>query len=168
MLIRREREEDHAAVYSLVKDAFAGAEHRDGTEQDLVEALRKGAAFIPPLSLVAEEDGVPVGHILFTKVQLGSNEELALAPLSVLPAYQRKGIGRALIEEGHRIGTRLGYHYSIVLGSEGYYPRMGYVPASRYGIISPFDVPDKNFMAFRLAPGGGQGLVKYAPEFGVG
>ena len=70
MNIRTERPDDYEAVYSLVEQAFASAEHSDGTEQDLVAALRKGEAFVPELSLVAEIDGKIVGHILFTEAKV--------------------------------------------------------------------------------------------------
>ena len=60
MTIRRETPADYEAVYALIQEAFASAEHRDGTEQDLAAALRKGGAFGPELSLVAEEAGRPV------------------------------------------------------------------------------------------------------------
>ena len=109
MHIRKETATDHAAVYSVVKRAFEHAEHADGNEQDLVNALRKGDAFIPELSLVAEADGKVVGHIMFTRATVDGKPVLALAPLSVLPEYQRKGIGKALIQEGHKIAKELGY-----------------------------------------------------------
>lgn len=67
MKIRRETSRDHDAVYTLIQEAFASAEHSDGNEQDLVQALRASPAFVPELSLVAEENGSLVGHILFTE-----------------------------------------------------------------------------------------------------
>lgn len=140
MIIRKEEAKDYEIVCLLVKKAFESAEHSDGNEQDLVNALRKGDSFIPELSLVAEIDRKIVGHIIFTKAILGDKTVLALAPLSVLPEYQRKGIGMALIKEGHRIAEKLGYGYSIVLGSEKYYPKAGYFPAEKFGIKPPFDV----------------------------
>ena len=84
--IRQETPADHAEIYSLIQTAFASAEHRDGNEQDLVNALRKSEAFIPELSLVAQLDGRIAGHILFTKARIVNTTQLALAPLSVLPA----------------------------------------------------------------------------------
>ena len=167
--IRQETPADHAEIYSLIQTAFASAEHRDGNEQDLVDALRKSEAFIPELSLVAQLDGRIAGHILFTKARIGKTTQLSLAPLSVLPPFQRQGIGTALIQEGHRIAKELGYAYSIVLGSETYYPRLGYAPASRYGIRPPFEVPYANFMAFPLRIPAPQisGVLEYAPEFEI-
>ncbi len=169
MLIRKEEPKDYEIVYSVVKLAFDSAEHADGNEHDLVSALRKGDAFIPELSLVAETDGKIVGHIMFTKAKVEEDTVLALAPLSVLPEYQRRGIGTALIKEGHRIAAELGYIYSIVLGSEKYYPRAGYLPAQEFGIIPPFDVPSENFMACKLKNGASAlcGTLKYAKEFGI-
>lgn len=168
--IRRETPGDYGAVYRLIKEAFASAEHSDGNEQELVAALRNRGAFVPELSLVAVEDGKPVGHILFTEVRVGGSVQLALAPLSVLPAYQRRGIGTALMQRGHSIARELGYDYSIVLGSPAYYSRAGYVPASTYGIRPPFDVPDGNFMALRLRDGADSlvGAVQYDKAFGLG
>lgn len=167
MIIRQEQTEDYPAVYRLVKTAFEGAEHRDGTEQDLVERLRKSAAFVPELSLVAERDGEIVGHILFTKAHLGTARVLGLAPLSVSPACQKQGIGMKLMLEGHRIARALGYEVSIVLGNEQYYPRVGYLPAAQFGIRAPFEVPDANFMALSLqgVPMQFDDVMQYAPEF---
>lgn len=169
MIIRTENPMDIETVYSIVSKAFESAEQADGNEQDLVNELRKGNSFIPQLSLIAEIDGIAVGHIMFTKATVGDTDVLALAPLSVLPKYQRQGVGTALIEEGHKIAKELGYNYSIVLGSELYYPKMGYLPADTFGIKPPFDVPRENFMAYKLnetAPKI-QGILKYAKEFGI-
>ncbi|MCI9157342.1 MAG: N-acetyltransferase [Lawsonibacter sp.] len=142
MIIRQEETKDYKAVYRVVKSAFDSAEHSDGNEQDLVNALRNS----------------------------GGSTQLALAPLSVIPGRQRQGIGKALIQEGHRRARELGYRYSVVLGSETYYPQMGYLPAEQYGIQAPFDVPRENFMACQLEKGAPQisGVVQYAKEFGIG
>ncbi len=169
VVVRQEEARDRETVYFLVKEAFAHAEHTDGSEHELVNALRKSKAYIPTLSLVAETGGRVVGHIMFTKAAVGTATVLALAPLSVLPEYQRQGIGTALIQEGHRLAGELGYGWSIVLGSETYYPRAGYLPADTFGIHPPFPVPRENFMACKLvdhAPAV-YGTVRYAREFGI-
>ena len=167
--IRQENKNDYEQVYNVVKTAFENAEHSDGNEQDLVNDLRKSDSFIPELSLVAVKDNKIVGHILFTKIKIGKYEELALAPLSVLPKYQRQGIGKKLIETGHKIAKELGYNYSIVLGSEKYYPKFGYTSAIDYGIKAPFEVPNENFMAIKLKDTEVEinGTVQYAKEFGI-
>lgn len=167
--IRKENKNDYNEVYNVIKKAFETAEHSDGNEQDLVVRLRKSKAFIPELSLVAVEENKIVGYILFTKIKTKDNIELALAPLAVLPEYQRKGIGKKLIETGHNIAKNLGYHYSIVLGSENYYSKMGYILAIQYGIKAPFQVPDENFMAIKLNDTNIEikGTVEYAKEFEI-
>ena len=164
MIIRQERSKDFPSVYALVKAAFESAEHADGNEQDLVNALRKSDSYIPELSLIAEVDGKIVGHIMFTKLKIGNQVQLALAPLSVMPEYQKLGVGTALIQEGHKRAKALGYGYSVVLGSEKYYPRIGYLPAKNYGI------PSENFMACKLSENAPavSGVVQYAKEFGIG
>ena len=167
--IRQENKKDYAEVYSVIKTAFMTAEHSDGNEQDLVIRLRKDTNFIPELSLVAVYDDKIVGYIMFTKIKIGEYEELALAPLAVLPENQKQGIGKKLIKEGHKIAKKLGYHYSIVLASEKYYPKLGYVPASQYGIKAPFEVSNKNFMAIKLNDFDQKivGTVEYAKEFNI-
>ena len=103
MKIRQEERKDYGEVYKLIREAFKTAEHADGNEQDLAEALRESRAFVPELSLVAEEHGEIIGHILFTEAKVGEDTVLALAPLSVKPGYQRQGVGAALIRQGHKL-----------------------------------------------------------------
>lgn len=169
MIIRQETQNDYGEIYNVVKAAFESAEHSDGNEQELVNALRKSESYVDKLALLAEVDGKTAGYIMFTKIKIGDATELALAPLAVLPEYQRKGVGTALIKEGHRIAKELGYNYSVVLGSEKYYPRFGYKKASEYNIKAPFDVPDENFMAFSLSEEKRNicGVVQYDAAFGI-
>ena len=136
--IRKENVNDYEEVYNVIKTAFEKAEHSDGKEQELVIELRKSNSFIPELSLVALEENKIVGYILFTKIKIGNSTELALAPLAVLPKYQRKGIGTKLIKEGHKIAKQLNYNYSVVLGNNKYYSRLGYITANKYIIWHHF------------------------------
>ncbi len=150
MLIRQEEKKDFSEIYEMVTSSFKTAEHSDGNEQDLVVKIRENDEYIKELSLVAVIDNKIVGHIMFTKVKLGDRIELALAPLSIDPDHQRQGIGMALMNEGHKIAKDLGYEFSIVLGSDKYYPKVGYKQASEFGISAPFDVPSNYFMALNL------------------
>ena len=169
MKIRQAEKRDWMTIYEVVREAFRSAEHADGNEQDLVKLLCNGESFIAELSLVAEKNGKIIGHIMFTKAKVGTESVLALAPLSVLPAYQRQGVGSALVRRGHEIAQKLGYKYSVVLGSEKYYPRFGYVQADSLEIEAPFDVPRKNFMACKIGNEAVavHGMMEYAKEFGV-
>ncbi len=150
MIIRQEEKKDFAEIYEMITESFKTAEHSDGNEQDLVLKIRENEEYIPELSLVAIKDEKIVGHIMFTKIKLGDKTELALAPLSVAPSYQKQGIGKALINKGHQVAKELGYEFSIVLGSDKYYPKFGYIQAKEFEISAPFDVPDEYFMAINL------------------
>jgi len=168
ILIRQECEADFDSVYAVVRSAFETMEVASGDEQDLVNRLRKSTAFIPELSLVAEHDGNIIGHILFTKMKVGTHPVLALAPVAVLPEYQKQGIGAKLIDEGHRIARELGHSIVILVGHPDYYPRFGYKPAGNFNIQAPFDVPADAFMVLELREGGLKGvsgMIEFAPEF---
>ena len=173
--IRKEEEKDYGQVFQLTEEAFRDIEHSDHQEQFLVENLRKSEAFIPELSLVAEdENGRIAGHILFTKIKIindsESFESLALAPVSVKPEFQNQGLGGRLIEEGHRIAIELGYQSVILIGHEKYYPRFGYEKTINFGVSFPFEIPEENGMAIELVKDGlknKKGMVKYPKEFGI-
>ncbi len=139
------------------------------TEADLVDVLREQAE--PIVSLVADDDDAIVGHILFSPVTLTAHAGLTImgiAPMAVAPARQRQGIGTALVREGLDRCRRLGVGAVIVLGHAEYYPRFGFTPASHFGLISEYDVPDDVFMALELSQGvlrGKSGTIRYHPAF---
>lgn len=170
--IRQESPNDYKAVFNLIEEAFKNEIHTDHREQFLVERLRKSDAFIPELSIVAEVDGKIVGHILLTKLKIVKEDQvfnsLALAPVSVVPGFQEKGIGGALINYAHDKARTLGHTSIILLGHENYYPKFGYKLADSFGIQLPFDVPKENCMAIELIENGLKGvsgMVEYPKEF---
>jgi putative acetyltransferase len=160
MQIRAERENDRDAVYAINAAVFATP-----AEAALVDALREQAQ--PVISLVAVENGHIVGHIMFSPVSLSAASDLkimGLAPMAVVAQQQHKGIGSALVRAGLERCRQLGFEAVVVLGHAEYYPRFGFVPASRFGIDSEYEVPDEVFMAMELQPGalhGKTGRVKY-------
>ncbi|MFK2827029.1 N-acetyltransferase [Bacillus sp. B190/17] len=147
---------DYALTEKVVERAFAHAEHSDGKEHQLVSRIRKSNSFIPKLSLVAldKDHNKILGHILLSSIKINNDkqiaESLALAPVSVLPEYQNKGIGRRLILEALKEAKNLGYHSVVVLGHPEYYPKFGFKKASIWGIHAPFEVPDEAFMVLEL------------------
>ncbi|MDR2222899.1 MAG: N-acetyltransferase [Flavobacteriaceae bacterium] len=171
-VIRIEQKQDYKTVEEVIRLAFESEEMSDHREHLLVQRLRQSKDFVPALSLVCEVEGEIVGHILFTEIKIVSStsviESLALAPVSVLPSYQKQGIGKLLITEGHRKVQELGYSSIVVLGYETYYPKFGYQLASRYDIRLPFDVPEQNSMVIEFKPNtlaGVSGVVEYPKEF---
>jgi len=174
VIIRKETLRDYDRVIELTEKAFETLEISDHNEGKLVDKLRKAPTFIPELSLVAELDGQLVGHILFTPLQIkneqNSYNSLVLGPVSVLPEFQKRGIGGKLIRAGHQKAKELGFQSVILIGHREYYPRLGYKPASTWGIKTQVPLPsDDVFMAVEIADGGLKGvagMVIFPPEFG--
>ena len=167
IIVRQETENDYSEITKVNDLAFG-----QPGEGLLVESLRLNTDFIKDLSLVAEIDKKVIGHILFFPIKIEKGEtthdSLALAPMSVLPEFQKKGIGSKLVTEGLKIAKELSHESVIVLGHENYYPKFGFVPASKWGIKSPFEVPDEVFLALELKEDGLKnvsGIVKYPKEF---
>ena len=164
MLIRAEKETDQDAIFAVNASAF-----ETQAEATLVGVLREQAQ--PIISLVAEEQGNVVGHIMFSPVILSGNPDLklmGLAPMAVAPEHQRKGIGSALVKAGLEQCRQLGFVAVVVLGHPEYYPRFGFSPSSRFGIDSEYEVPEEVFMAVELeseALSGHTGRVKYHHAF---
>lgn len=167
IIIRPETPDDYDSITQINNAAFG-----QKNEGLLVENLRKNPAFIPQLSLVAELQNHLIGHILFYQIEIKSErgilKTLALAPMSVLPEFQKQGVGGMLIKRGLKTAKELGHNSVIVLGHAEYYPKFGFIPASRWGIKPPFKVEDKYFMAQELLPGeleNASGVVIYPDEF---
>ena len=171
--IRKETLDDYDRVIQLTEQAFETLEISSHNEGKLVDKLRKAPTFIPELSLVAELDGRLVGHILFTPLQIKNEHDsftsLVLGPVSVLPEFQKRGIGGQLIRAGHQKAKELGFQSVILIGHPEYYPRFGYKPASTWGIKTQVPLPsDDVFMAVELtegALGNVSGVVIFPPEF---
>ena len=93
---------------------------------------------------------------------------MGLAPMTVLPSWQRKGVGTKLLNARLRACENAGYRAVVVLGHPGYYPRFGFVPSRKFGIKSEYDVPPEAFLVKQLQGGalrGTTGTVKYNPVF---
>jgi putative acetyltransferase len=162
--IREEETRDGAAVRDVNERAFGGPE-----EARIVAAVRGTPA---SLSLVAEEDGRVVGHILFTPVRIegavAGIRATGLGPMAVVPDLQRREIGSRLVLAGLEACRALGYDAVVVVGHPSYYPRFGFSRADALGLRFEAEVPPEAFMALELRPGalsGRGGIVRYLPEF---
>ncbi|HEY0073143.1 MAG TPA: N-acetyltransferase [Abditibacteriaceae bacterium] len=169
MTIRPETPADIEAIYHVETSAFGRA-----GEADLVDALRsKGVC---TLSLVAEIENQIVGHIFFSLMSFQPDEDenscnasiIGLGPLAVLPEYQKRGVGSALVRETLRQLRESGHEAIALLGNPAYYGRFGFVPASNYNLRCKYDVPVEAFQILELRPGALQnhrGLLLFRPEF---
>jgi putative acetyltransferase len=163
--IRFEKPEDLPLIYSVIAQTF-----KRTAEAKLADNLRQACS--DHLSLVAEDNGTIVGHIMFTPVLIKNGKEaqgMGLAPMAVLPSRQRQGIGILLVESGLQILREKGCPFVIVLGHPDYYPRFGFQPASRFNIRSQWeDVPDEAFMILVLDDNAMQnvsGIATFRDEF---
>jgi len=172
VVIRREEDDDYSAVNNVLTSAFESNEEGQVEEAALVKRLRKDSSFKPEFSLVAILNEELIGHVLLTDIDIVLDKitfkSLALAPVSVLPKYQRKGVGSKLILAAHDQAIKSNYKSICLIGHSDYYPRFGYHPASQYGIKFPFDAPDENCMAVELVKNSlddVSGMIKYPEVF---
>lgn len=165
LTIRSAKPEDYPTIHQVHTLAFGRPQ-----EGELVDALRRNQALT--ISLVAVQGGRIVGHIALSPVTITSPtatiDALGLAPMAVLPTYQRLGIGSQLVEAGLHACRATDYGVVIVLGHAHYYPRFGFSPARPHGIVWEHDVPEEVFMVQEIKSGAlaqTQGVVRYRPEF---
>ncbi|EEL33562.1 N-acetyltransferase [Bacillus toyonensis] len=169
--IRQEQKNDYRKTEEVVKKAFLNEEFSDKKEHELVKRIRECDAFIPELSIVAVDKEI-VGHIMLSKITIEQGgttvDSLALAPVSIAPSHQKKGIGGKLITAALEKAKELGYGSVVVLGHPEYYPKFGFERASQWNIKAPFEVPDEVFMVMELRENtlqGVEGIVQYSSAF---
>jgi putative acetyltransferase len=165
MRLRAETEADYPAVAEVTAAAFGQQD-----EVRLVEAIRACEEFVPEFTLVAEDEGRIVGHVMFSYSALEGSDTrlLQLSPLSVVPDRQSRGIGSALTRESLRLADERGEPLVLVLGHPTYYPRFGFRRASTLGLLAPNpEWPDEAFMAAPLSAYDPtlRGRVTFAPPF---
>lgn len=166
MIIREETPADIPAVRRINDLAFGGLD-----EGATVDLLRQRGKHL--LSLVAEQDGEIVGHILFTAMTIetpgGIVPAVGLAPMAVLPAHQRQGVGSALIRAGLQRLREDGHRVCFVLGHPTYYPKFGFERSDRYNLACTYEeAPPEAFMVLALVPGeldDLSGVAHYLPEW---
>ena len=166
VLIRLERVSDHDDIRSVSRAAFGG-----NAESRLVDELRDGGFVC--VSLVAELDDKVVGYILFSRISIetaaGKINAIALAPMAVLPEYQRQRIGSKLLSVGLIACRADGHEIVVVLGHPEFYSRFGFSSNLASGLKSPFGGGEA-WMALELVPGALKdvaGSVEYSATFGV-
>ncbi|MBN2129078.1 MAG: N-acetyltransferase [Sedimentisphaerales bacterium] len=162
MMIRSERDSDIEAIFEVTALAFQNHPISHQTEQFIVNALRAAGALT--ISLVAEIDGTVVGHIAFSLVTIsdGSRNWYGLGPISVLPAFQRQGIGQALVREGLSQLQSLGAEGCVLVGPPEYYNRFGFqcVPD-----LTVENVPQQYCLALAFGPRQARGTATHHEAF---
>ena len=163
--VRKELPEDKEAIHAVNTSAFG-----QDQEANLVNKLRQNCRGL--MSLVAVVQNQVVGHILFSPATIECEDRtirgMGLAPMAVLPDYQRQGIGAELIRAGIARLKSKGCPFVAVLGHAEYYPRFGFVPASRHGVWNEWELPAEAFMILVINESemhGVSGVARYRPEF---
>jgi putative acetyltransferase len=139
---------DLTDILFVEREAFGKEKEADLTRDLLADPTAK-----PFLSLLAYIEGQPAGHILFTKAVISEAPTVRvslLAPLAVVPKFQRQGIGGALIKKGLSLLSKQGVDLVFVLGHPAYYPRHGFTPAGRLGFEAPYPIPEKDANAWMV------------------
>ena len=168
MSIRPERLEDRSAAIEVERAAFGRP-----LEADIAVAVRDDPG---SLALVAEEGGEVVGHVQLSTAWVGDDDVLALGPIGVAPAWQRRGIGTALVAAALEGALDAGACAVILLGDPGYYGARGFEPAASYGLGNPFgmmedgfEFPEEDFQIAVLDPARAETLagdVRWHAAFG--
>jgi len=162
VVIRNETDADTSAITEVTIAAFETLEISNHTEQFIIEALR--AAGVLAVSLVAELDGRVIGHIAFSPITIsdGTRNWHGLGPVSVAPEYQRKGVGKALIQEGLSRLKNLGAAGCCVVGHPDYYRKFGFENPA--GLVYE-GVPQEVFFALSFDGHAPQGKVAFHDGF---
>jgi predicted N-acetyltransferase YhbS len=163
--LRLEEEADFFEVEKLIRAAFWDRTNLPGVcvEHFLAHILRQSPAFVPALDYVALRDGIIVGNIMYSESRIVSLDNtafptLTFGPVSVLPAYQRQGIGSLLVRATLEKAKECGYGAVIIMGHPSYYPRFGFENAAKYGITTVDGANFDAFMALELVPGALSGI----------
>lgn len=162
MIIRNEKNSDAQAISEITIAAFTNHPYSQNTEQFIITALRKAHALA--LSLVAEIEGRVVGHITFSPVSISdqSSDWYGLGPISVLPDYQKQGIGTALIQEGLSALRDRGAKGCMLVGDPNFYKRFGFRNLSELILEG---VPQEYFLALPFGENQSSGIVVFHEAF---
>ena len=148
MIIRKEKSTDIEAITKVTIEAFKDHPVSGCTEQFIIKALRAAKALT--VSLVAELDGKIVGHIAFSPVKMSDDTKdwYGLGPISVLPVYQKQGIGKALINKGLSLLKNIKAQGCALVGDSEYYKRFGF---KNYPELIYEGVPQEFFLVLPFA-----------------
>jgi len=160
--LKPEEEKDHRVVEELTREAFWNLYFPGCDEHLLIHKLRKAKEFIPALSIVAVLDNKIVGHIAYTEAKVidGDTEHIVLTfgPLSVLPDYQRQGIGRQLVEHTKQIARELDYKAIFIYGYPEIYSRLSFIQSKEYNITNKEGKFPVSLQVFELYSGALNGI----------
>lgn len=162
--LRLEQPGDFREVEELTREAFWNVNVPGCDEHYLLHIMRDSKAFIPELDFVAVLDGKIVGNIVYTSAHIIDNcglayEVVIFGPISVLPEYQKIGIGHSLIEHTKKLARGMGYKAAVIYGEPEYYCRFGFLPAEKYSIRTKDNMYHAALLACELKQGALSGIT---------
>lgn len=161
MIFRNETRGDEAAIHALTASAFAGKAYSDGTEADLIDALRREGALT--FSHLAVQEGRIVGHVALSAVEIARLDKwFGLGPISVAPELQGNGIGSQLMQAALLHLKTIGAHGCALVGDPNYYRRFGF----QSGALSYGGLPSDYVMHLGVQGPEPKGPVRFHPAFG--
>ena len=175
MIIRQEQPSDYREVENLTREAFWNVYRPGCTEHFVLHRFRDNPDFIPELDLVMEEDGRIIGHVMFSKAELVLDDgtkrpSWTFGPISIHPAYKRKGYGLKLLNHALAKAREMGIGFLCMEGNIDFYSQAGFGLASKLGIhyhAEPRDAEVPYFLAQELIPGWLGGIeATYCPPKG--
>ncbi len=168
IIIRLENENDYREVENLTREAFWDLYHPGCSEHLIVHKIRGCSSFLPELDFVAVQDHPRssariAGNIIYSKSKVvdkegGEHEVITFGPISVLPSFQRQGIGSKLIALTKGMARKMGYKAIVIFGNPAYYRRFGFENAANFGISTAEEGNFEEFMVLELYPGSLQGI----------
>ncbi len=158
VILRNENVLDYRTVEDLTREAFWNYHVPGCDEHYLLHIMRKANSFIPELDFVAEVNGKIVGNIVYTKAKIvddngDHHNVISFGPISVLPAFQGKGIGSLLIEHTKTVAKELGYTAILIYGDPDYYSKFGFIASENYKIGTSDNMYAVPLQALELCPG---------------
>ncbi|MBA2308946.1 MAG: N-acetyltransferase [Pseudonocardiales bacterium] len=170
MILRREHGADRDAIFAVHTAAFGrpdGGGGGDVPEARLVDALRDDGNIVAGLSVVATLDAAVVGHVVCSRATAGDHPVLGLGPLGVVPEFQRRGVGSALMYAVLAAADALDESAVVLLGDPGYYCRFGFEPADSLGLGAPDPAWGVHFQVRPMSAWDPsvRGSVRYASAF---
>jgi len=162
LILREETIADIDAITEVTIAAFKNLPISNHTEQFIINALRDADALT--ISIVADIDSRIVGHIAFSPVIIsdGTKDWYGLGPISVLPEYQKQGIGKSLIKKGLSLLKNMGGQGCALVGDPNYYKRFGF---RNYPELVHEGIPQEVFLALPFTEMVPKGTIEFHKSF---